>query len=148
MEHGSKYNSQRGSHINSRNIHDPQYEMLKKEFDNKQGELNSLKHAHGKLQKVLTDKGSELSQAVRKAEVNEREVKTLKHKLEEIRKEQQQEKQGKSAFKENKQPLKNLHSNNQNTHDFTDASREINDLKKVRENSKLHCFCLMESMMK
>ena len=69
-EHGSKYNSQRGPYNNSRNIQNPQYEMLKKEFDNKQSELKSLKHAHGKLQKVLTDKGSELSQAVRKAEVN------------------------------------------------------------------------------
>ena len=80
--------------------------MLKKEFDNKQGELNSLKHAHGKLQKVLTDKGSELSQSVRKAEVNERKVKKRRHKLEEIRKQPQHEKQAKSAFKENIQPFK------------------------------------------
>ena len=71
--------------------------MLKKEFDNKQSELKSLKLTHGKLQKVLTDKGSELSQAVRKEEVNEREANKLNHKLEEVRTQQQHEKQGKAG---------------------------------------------------
>ena len=50
--------------------------------------------------------------------------------MEEIRKQQQHEKQGKSPFKEHKQPLKNLHSNNQ------DALRKIDDLKTAREDSK------------
>jgi phage shock protein A len=84
---------------------------------------------------VLTEKGSELSQAVRKAEVNEREANKLKHKLEEIRKQQQQEKQGKPDFKEQKHPLKNLYSNNQNMQDFTNASRRIDDLKAAGDSS-------------
>ena len=87
----------KGAHNNSRNIQNPQYEMLKKEFDNKQSELKSLKLTHGKLQKVLTEKGSELSQAVRKEEVNEREANKLNHKLEEVRTQQQHEKQGKAG---------------------------------------------------
>ena len=56
-----------------------------------------MRNAHGKLQKVLTDKGSELSHAVRKGEGYEREARKLRHKLEEVRENKQSEK---SAFKE------------------------------------------------
>ena len=50
-----------------------------------QEELTSLRAAHGKLQKVLSEKASELSHAVRRAELYEREAKKLRHKLEDIR---------------------------------------------------------------
>ena len=51
-------------------------------------ELSSLKVSHEKLQKVLSEKASELSHAVRKAEVYEREAKKLRYKLEDIRRHQ------------------------------------------------------------
>ena len=53
-----------------------------------QEELTSLRAAHGKLQKVLSEKASELSHAVRRAELYEREAKKLRHKLEDIRRQQ------------------------------------------------------------
>merc|ERR1711892_918812 len=73
------------------------YENLRREYDKNQSELKSLRNAHGKLQKVLTDKGTELSHAVRKGEGYEREARKLRHKLEEVRENKQSEK---SAFKE------------------------------------------------
>jgi len=71
----------------------PDYEGLQTEFDQQGNELKSLKNAHGKLQKVLSEKGSELSHAVRKAEAYERETKKLRYKLEEIRKQQRYDRQ-------------------------------------------------------
>ena len=53
-----------------------------------QEELTSLRAAHGKLQKVLSEKASELSHAVRRAELFEREARKLRHKLEDIRRQQ------------------------------------------------------------
>ena len=62
-----------------------------------QEELGSLKIAHGKLQKVLSEKASELSHAVRKAEVYEREAKKLRYKLDEARRQQRQDRQDRTS---------------------------------------------------
>lgn len=69
----------------------PHLETLKKEFEKQETELKSLKNAHGKLQEVLTDKGAELGNAVRRAEAYEREARKLRHKLDELRKHQKSE---------------------------------------------------------
>merc|ERR1712029_301967 len=66
-------------------------------------ELSSLKVSHEKLQKVLSEKASELSHAVRKAEVYEREAKKLRHKLEEIRRQQRHERQERSSVSSEKE---------------------------------------------
>ena len=72
-------------------------------------ELQYLKQAHGKLQKVLTDKGTELSQAVRRAEVYyEREATKLRHKLGELKKQQQIEN---SSRREHEHQVKKRMSN-------------------------------------
>ena len=68
-------------------------ELLNSKLNKTVKELSSLKISHGKLQKVLSEKASELSSAVRKAEVYEREAKKLRHKLEEIRRQQRHERQ-------------------------------------------------------
>ena len=65
--------------------------------------MSPLKFSHGKLQKVLSEKASELSHAVRKAEVYEREAKKLRHKLEEIRRQQRHERQERSSVSSEKE---------------------------------------------
>ena len=62
------------------------FERLQADFADKQKELLDLRSAHGRLQKVLSEKGAELSHAMRKAESYEREARKLKYKLEEARK--------------------------------------------------------------
>ena len=88
-EYHSRVNSQ-GQKCGSRSCKkltpSPDYDRFQADYDKKKNELMSLKSAHGKLQKVLSEKGSELSHAVRKAEVYEREAKKLRYKLEEVRK--------------------------------------------------------------
>lgn len=49
-------------------------------------ELTDLKHAHSKLKKVLQDKSTELSHAIRRAEQYEAEVKRLRTRVEELKK--------------------------------------------------------------
>ena len=71
---------------NTRNLSpDPDIDLIHSKLNKTTEELSCLKVSHGKLQKVLSEKASELSHAVRKAEVYEREAKKLRHKLEEIR---------------------------------------------------------------
>lgn len=50
-------------------------------------ELTDLKHAHSKLKKVVTDKTTELAHAVRRAEQYETEVKRLRSRVEELKRE-------------------------------------------------------------
>ena len=78
-------------------------EHIHTKLDKTTEELNSLKISHGKLQKVLSEKASELSHAVRKAEVYEREAKKLRHKLEEIRRKQRHERQERSSVSSEKE---------------------------------------------
>ena len=78
-------------------------EHIHTKLDKTTEELNSLKISHGKLQKVLSEKASELSHAVRKAEVYEREAKKLRHKLEEIRRQQRHERQERSSVSSEKE---------------------------------------------
>ena len=84
------------------------FENLKKELDKSEKELQCLRHAHGKLQKVLTDKGTELSQAVRRAESYEKEAKKLRHKVGELKKQQQF---GKSSGREQKKQINKSQTN-------------------------------------
>ena len=83
-----------------------------------------MRNAHGKLQKVLTDKGSELSHAVRKGEGYEREARKLRHKLEEVRKHKQSEK---LPFKEQRLFENKTNSNNR---------CNIDDLKTSKDKPK------------
>ena len=78
-------------------------EHIHTKLDKTTEELSSLKVSHGKLQKVLSEKASELSHAVRKAEVYEREAKKLRHKLEEIRRQQRHERQERSSVSSEKE---------------------------------------------
>lgn len=50
-------------------------------------ELTDLKHAHSKLKKVVADKTTELAHAVRRAEQYETEVKRLRSRVEELKRE-------------------------------------------------------------
>lgn len=50
-------------------------------------ELADLKHAHTKLKKVLQDKSTELAHASRRSEQYEAEVKKLRGRIEELKKE-------------------------------------------------------------
>ena len=70
------------------------YERLQKDLNKTEAELENLKKSHGKLQQVLSEKVSELSHAVRKAEDYEREVKKLRHKLDDMKRKRQHEEQG------------------------------------------------------
>ena len=49
-------------------------EKVQAETQQKVKEIKDLRLAHGKVQKVLAEKGTELSHALRKAEAYEREV--------------------------------------------------------------------------
>ena len=73
------------------NINNNELDLINSKLSKTQDELDSLKIAHGKLQKVLSEKASELSHAVRKAEVYEREAKKLRYKLDEARRQQRQD---------------------------------------------------------
>ena len=55
-------------------------EKLQGELNDKVGELSDLRVAHSKVQKILAEKGTELSHALRKAEAYEREVRENKMK--------------------------------------------------------------------
>ena len=48
-------------------------------------ELSSLKHSHNKLKKILQDKTTELAHAARRAEQYEAEVKRLRGRVEELK---------------------------------------------------------------
>lgn len=50
-------------------------------------ELSELKHAHAKLKKVLADKSVELQHTTRRADQYESEVKRLRGRVEELKKE-------------------------------------------------------------
>lgn len=50
-------------------------------------ELTDLKHAHNKLKKVLSDKTTELAHTTRRAEQYEAEVKRLRSRVEELKRE-------------------------------------------------------------
>lgn len=52
-----------------------------------QQELSELKHAHAKLKKVLADKSVELQHTTRRADQYESEVKRLRGRVEELKKE-------------------------------------------------------------
>ena len=108
------------------------FENLKKELDKSETELKYLRHAHGKLQKVLTDKGTELSQAVRRAEVYEREAKKLRHKVGELKKQQQF---GKSSGREQKQQVNKIHTNEENFDNFQNIKLRI-DVKSLNEKMR------------
>ena len=89
---------------NTRNLSpDPDIDLIHSKLNKTTEELSCLKVSHGKLQKVLSEKASELSHAVRKAEVYEREAKKLRHKLEEIRRQQRHERQERSSVSSEKE---------------------------------------------
>ncbi|KAJ9599912.1 hypothetical protein L9F63_009740, partial [Diploptera punctata] len=60
---------------------------LQQELADKNKELSDLRHSHGKLKKVLQDKSTELAHAVRRAEQYEAEVKRLRGRVEELKRE-------------------------------------------------------------
>lgn len=59
---------------------------LQMELHEKNKELADLKHAHGKIKKVLQDKSTELAHALRRSEQYEAEVKKLRGRIEELKK--------------------------------------------------------------
>ncbi|ROT84857.1 coiled-coil domain-containing protein 102A isoform X1 [Penaeus vannamei] len=61
--------------------------QLKQEIADKYKELSELKHAHAKLKKVLADKSVELQHTTRRADQYESEVKRLRGRVEELKKE-------------------------------------------------------------
>ena len=81
----------RGINNNNNNNNNIELDLINSKLNKTQEEFSSLKIAHGKLQKVLSEKASELSHAVRKAEVYEREAKKLRYKLDEVRRQQRQD---------------------------------------------------------
>lgn len=66
---------------------DTELRTLQQELSEKTKELTELKHSHGKLKKVLQDKMTELAHAVRRAEQYETEVKRLRGRVEELKRE-------------------------------------------------------------
>ncbi|KAJ8932984.1 hypothetical protein NQ318_010568 [Aromia moschata] len=63
-------------------------ELLNKEFENhgkKPREISELKHSQNKLKKMIQDKITELAHAVRRAEQYETEVKKLRSRVEELK---------------------------------------------------------------
>ncbi|UYV81204.1 hypothetical protein LAZ67_20000331, partial [Cordylochernes scorpioides] len=63
------------------------FKSLHLELCDKNKELADLKHANGKLKKALQDKATELGHAARRAEQYEAEVKKLRARIEELKKE-------------------------------------------------------------
>ena len=92
MGHCRGINNNSNSHSNNIEL-----DLINSRLNKTQEELGSLKIAHGKLQKVLSEKASELSHAVRKAEVYEREAKKLRYKLDEVRRQQRQDRQDRTS---------------------------------------------------
>ena len=111
---------------------------LNSKLDKTTEELNSLKISHGKLQKVLSEKASELSHAVRKAEVYEREAKKLRYKLEELRRQQRQERQDRSSTSSEKE-VRGNHRRNvaERRKNNLDSSIFNNTSKQNAENSNV-----------
>ncbi|KAF8768201.1 coiled-coil domain-containing protein 102A-like isoform X1 [Argiope bruennichi] len=66
---------------------DSDVKALQIELHEKNKELVDLKHAHTKLKKVLQDKSTELAHALRRSEQYEAEVKKLRGRIEELKKE-------------------------------------------------------------
>ncbi|XP_076064197.1 coiled-coil domain-containing protein 102A-like isoform X2 [Oratosquilla oratoria] len=66
---------------------DSEVQTLKQELADKNKELAELKHAHGKLKKVLADKSVELQHCTRRADQYEAEVKRLRARVDELKKE-------------------------------------------------------------
>uniref|UniRef100_T1JPH0 Myosin tail domain-containing protein n=1 Tax=Strigamia maritima TaxID=126957 RepID=T1JPH0_STRMM len=66
---------------------DSDCKTLQQEIHDKNKELAELKHAHSKLKKILQDKTTELGHAIRRSEQYETEVKKLRLRVEELKKE-------------------------------------------------------------
>ncbi|CAB3384683.1 Hypothetical predicted protein [Cloeon dipterum] len=66
---------------------DAELRQVQQELSDRGKELTDLKHSHTKLKKVLQDKSTELSHAIRRAEQYEAEVKRLRTRVEELKKE-------------------------------------------------------------
>ncbi|KAL0280019.1 UNVERIFIED_CONTAM: hypothetical protein PYX00_001444 [Menopon gallinae] len=66
---------------------DTELRTLQQELSEKTKELSELKHSHGKLKKVLQDKMTESAHANRRAEQYETEVKRLRVRVEELKRE-------------------------------------------------------------
>uniref|UniRef100_A0A023GM66 Coiled-coil domain-containing protein 102A n=1 Tax=Amblyomma triste TaxID=251400 RepID=A0A023GM66_AMBTT len=65
----------------------PDQKTLQAELQHRTKELLDLKHAHSKLKKVLQEKSTELSHALRRSEQYEAEVKKLRGRIDELKKE-------------------------------------------------------------
>ncbi|XP_066991075.1 coiled-coil domain-containing protein 102A isoform X2 [Anabrus simplex] len=66
---------------------DTDMRQMQQELAEKNKELSDIKHSHTKLKKVLQDKSTELAHAVRRAEQYEAEVKRLRGRVEELKRE-------------------------------------------------------------
>lgn len=66
---------------------DTDVRQLQQDLADRNKELSDLRHSHGKLKKVLQDKSTELAHAVRRAEQYETEVKRLRGRVEELKRE-------------------------------------------------------------
>lgn len=66
---------------------DTELRSLQQELSERNKELSDLKHSHGKLKKVLQDKMTESAHALRRAEQYETEVKRLRVRVEELKRE-------------------------------------------------------------
>ena len=78
--------------------------ILQKQIYYKQQEFLHLKDGHRRLQQVLAEKGAELSHAIRRAEINEREMRKLKLRLHESK---TKESKAKLAEKSRNSTMKN-----------------------------------------
>ncbi|XP_054275356.1 coiled-coil domain-containing protein 102A isoform X2 [Macrosteles quadrilineatus] len=66
---------------------DTELRQLQQEVSDRGKELGDLKHSHSKLKKMVADKTTELAHAVRRAEQYETEVKRLRSRVEELKRE-------------------------------------------------------------
>lgn len=66
---------------------DTELRSLQQELTEKNKELSDLKHSHGKLKKILQEKMTESAHANRRAEQYETEVKRLRVRVEELKRE-------------------------------------------------------------
>ncbi|XP_018569719.1 coiled-coil domain-containing protein 102A isoform X2 [Anoplophora glabripennis] len=64
---------------------DAEIRHLQQELSDKNKEISDLKHSHNKLKKMVQDKVTELAHAVRRAEQYEAEVKKLRSRVEELK---------------------------------------------------------------
>lgn len=82
---GSSSSSGSGGHSGS--VADSEMSKIHEELEEKNKELLELRHAHNKLKKALQDRSVELGHGLRRAEHSEAEVRRLRSRIEELKRE-------------------------------------------------------------